>query len=108
MSASEIMLCRSGAITIAEIANLGKPSILVPLPNVSHDHQQYNAEVLESLGAAKIIKNSELTAERLDIEITDILSKGLLQKMGENAKKASILDSQDKIYQEIKELVTKN
>ena len=45
MSACEIMLCRSGAITITEIANLGKPSILVPLPNVSHDHQQYNAEV---------------------------------------------------------------
>lgn len=105
MSACEIMLCRSGAITITEIANLGKPSILVPLPNVSHDHQQYNAEVLENLDAAKIIKNSELLAEKLNDEITEILSNGLLQRMGENAKKASVPNVQDKIYKEIKELV---
>lgn len=108
MSACEIMLCRSGAITITEIANLGKPSILVPLPNVSHDHQQYNAEVLENLEAAKIIKNNELSAERLNKEITEILSKDLIQKMGENAKKASIANVQDKIYKEIKELLEGN
>ncbi len=47
MCAAEILVCRSGATTITEIANLGKASILVPLPNVSHNHQQYNAEVLE-------------------------------------------------------------
>lgn len=105
MSACEIMLSRSGAITITEIANLGKPSILVPLPNVSHDHQQYNAEVLENLGAARIIKNNELTADRLNEEVTDILSKNLLVEMGENAKKASVPNVQDKIYKEIKELV---
>ncbi len=53
MCASEILVCRSGAMTITEIANMGKPSILVPLPNVSHNHQQYNAEVLEKVRSCK-------------------------------------------------------
>ena len=105
MSACEIMCTRAGAITITEIANLGKPSILIPLPNVSHNHQQYNAEVLANLGAAKIIQNEKLKAESLNIEITEILAKEKIKQMGENAKKASIPDVQEKIYAEIKQLV---
>ena len=46
-----------------------KPSILIPLPNVSNDHQMYNAKVLENVGAAKIIKNDELNGEILNSEI---------------------------------------
>ena len=60
MNVSNIIVARSGAMTITEISNLGKPSILIPLPNVSQDHQTYNAKVLENVGAAKIIKNDEL------------------------------------------------
>lgn len=60
MDSSEIIVCRAGAMTITEITNLGKPSILIPLPNVSHNHQQYNAEVLEKHNAAKIINNEYL------------------------------------------------
>lgn len=106
MSASEILVCRSGATTITEIANLGKPSILIPLPNVSHDHQQYNAEVLEKIDAAKIIKNAELNASILNEQIGKILEKDTLKKMGENAKKIAIVDAQDRIYEEIKKLLT--
>ncbi len=106
MSASEILVCRSGATTITEIANLGKPSILIPLPNVSHDHQQYNAEVLEKIDAAKIIKNAELNASILNEQIGKILEKDTLNKMGENAKKIAIIDAQDRIYEEIKKLLT--
>ena len=107
MSASDLLICRSGATTITEIANIGKPSILIPLPNVSHNHQQYNAEVLENIDAARIIKNAELNAEVLDKQIEDILLKGDLEKMGENAKKIAIENSTDKIYKEILEVVKK-
>ena len=60
MNSVDIIVARSGAMTITEISNLGKPSILVPLPNVSHNHQLYNAKVLENVEAAKIILNDEL------------------------------------------------
>lgn len=105
MSACDIMCGRAGAGTITEIANLGKPSILIPLPNVSHNHQQYNAEVLANLGSAKIIQNNELNAETLNNSIQEILSSGKIEEMGQNAKKAMIPDVEDKIYKEIKELV---
>ena len=50
---SDLIVARSGAMTITEIANLGKPSILIPLPNVSHNHQLYNAQVLEKIRSSK-------------------------------------------------------
>ena len=60
---SDILVCRSGATTIAEISAIGKPAIFIPLPNVSNNHQTYNAKVLENLNAAKIIKNVFLFME---------------------------------------------
>lgn len=94
-------------MTITEIANLGKASILIPLPNVSHNHQQYNAEVLEKVGAAKIIKNEELNGDVLNTKILEMLSTGRLDEIGRNAKKVSNENVEDKIYEEIKELVKK-
>jgi len=78
---------------------------LIPLPNVSHNHQQYNAEVLSSLNAAKIIQNSELNEATLHNNIEEILKPGKIEEMGKNAKKAAILNVEDKIYEEIKRLV---
>lgn len=105
MDASEVIVARSGAATVAEIANLAKPSILVPLPNVSHNHQQYNAEVLQNVGAAKIIQNSELNANILNQEIIEILSRDNLDKMGRAAKTIAIENSVSKIYEEIKGVI---
>ncbi len=103
---SDILVCRSGATTIAEIAAIGKPAIFVPLPNVSNDHQTYNANVLEKLNAAKIIKNDELTGKELDKVINDMIKDTkILKRMGENAKKIAITDVEDRIYNEVKELV---
>ncbi len=101
MNASEILVCRSGATTITEITKLGKPSILIPLPNVSHNHQQYNAEVLEKIDAAKIIGNDELNAEKLNKTIEEMIDKDVLKTMGQNAKKIAIDNAQDRIYNEI-------
>ncbi len=104
---SDILVCRSGATTIAEISTIGKPAIFIPLPNVSNNHQTYNAKVLENVNAAKIIKNDELTGEKLDNTINLMISnKTNLKIMGENAKKISITNIEDRIYKEIKETLT--
>ena len=103
---SDIVVARSGAMTITEIANLSKPSILIPLPNVSNDHQMYNAKVLENIGAAKIIKNDELNGEILNSEIEKIvLNKEKCEQMERNAYKVSNENVEDKIYEEIRKLV---
>ena len=106
MNLSDVIVARSGAMTISEISNLGKPSILIPLPNVSNDHQLYNAKVLEKINAAKIILNKDLTADKLDLEIKNIvLYPQVMQKMGINAEKIATSNVEDKIYAEIKKLM---
>ena len=83
MNVADVIVARSGAMTITEIASLGKPSILIPLPNVSSDHQLYNAKVLEKVGAAKIILDNELKGEILNEEIEKIvLNKNLKIRNG--------------------------
>ena len=106
MNVSNLIVARSGAMTITEISNLGKPSILIPLPNVSGNHQLYNAKVLENVGAAKIILNNELTDENLNENIESIiLNKTQENQMAKNALKVSNIDAEDTIYNEIVKLV---
>ena len=106
MNVSTLIVARSGAMTITEISNLGKPSILIPLPHVSGNHQYYNAKVLEDIGAAKIILNDDLNGENLNNKIKEIiLDKEKIDKMSKNALKVSTKDVEDKIYKEIKKLV---
>ncbi len=106
LNIADMAIGRAGAMTVTEITNLGKPSILIPLPNVSHNHQYYNAKVLENIGAAKIILNDELTGEKLNETIDKIiLNPSEMKKMGENALKISTTDAEDKIYKEIEKLL---
>lgn len=106
MNTVDVIVSRSGAMTITEISNLGKPSILIPLPNVSHNHQLYNAKVLENIGAAKIILNNDLNGEILNEQINNIITdKNIIKQMGENALKISTYNVENKIYEEIKKLV---
>lgn len=106
MNVVDVIVARSGAMTITEISNLGKPSILIPLPNVSHNHQLYNAKVLESIGAAKIILDDKLTGVILNSSIGEIISnKSQLEEMGKNALKVSTKNVEEKIYKEIEKLV---
>lgn len=106
MNIADVIIGRGGAMTVTEISNLGKPSILVPLPNVSHNHQLYNAKVLEKVKAARIILNEELTGKKLNEVIEEIIEKqSEMKKMGENALKISTHQVEDKIYQEIKKLI---
>ena len=105
MNVADVIVARSGAMTITEISNLGKPSILIPLPNVSGDHQLYNAKVLEDVGAAKIILNDKLNGNNLDETIKEIVTdKDKLKLMQEKALSKAAYDVENKIYKEIKKL----
>ena len=106
MNVADLIVARSGAMTITEISNLGKPSILVPLPNVSGNHQFYNAKVLEDIGAAKIILNDELNYNNLNSTIEEIvLNKNKIKEMAQKALTVSTSDVEDKIYKEIKKVI---
>ena len=106
MNIANVIVARSGAMTITEIANLGKPSILVPLPNVSGEHQLHNAQVMEKSGAAKIILNDELEGKRLNSQILDIIkNKTKEEQMGKNALKNAVYNAENKIYEEIKKCI---
>ena len=105
MNIADLIVSRSGAMTITEIAKLGKPSILIPLPNVSHDHQLYNAKVLENVKASKIILDNELQATNLNKAITEILQGNLAKQMGENALKIATNNVEDMIWAEIEKIV---
>ena len=65
MKAADLVICRAGATTLAELTAAGRPAILVPLPTATDDHQRKNAEVLARAGAAIVIEERDLTGERL-------------------------------------------
>ncbi|MGZ8155653.1 MAG: undecaprenyldiphospho-muramoylpentapeptide beta-N-acetylglucosaminyltransferase [Burkholderiales bacterium] len=64
-AAADLMICRAGASTIAELAAAGVPAVLVPFPHAVDDHQTHNARFLSERGAAILIPQAELTAEKL-------------------------------------------
>lgn len=108
MNIADLMVCRSGAMTITEIAIVQKPAIFIPLPSISANRQEDNARVLEKLGAAKVILNNELNSDNLSKEIDSIINdEDLLFEMGEKAGKISPINVEEKIYNEIKNILNK-
>ena len=77
-SRADLLLCRSGASTVAEVTAAGKPAIFVPLPTAADDHQRHNAETLANADAARLLPQSELTGERLTQEVASLLSNRVL------------------------------
>jgi len=71
---ADLVVCRSGALTLAEICAVGVASILVPYPYAVDDHQWHNAEYLQQAGAARLLRDSELSAERLMTLLDELLS----------------------------------
>ena len=90
---ADLVVCRSGASTVAEIAAAGKPAIFVPFPFAADDHQLRNAEAFEKAGAAKLIRESELTADLLDETVAKLLSNPAT--LAEMAVKARTLSHPD-------------
>ena len=106
MNMVDLVICRSGAMTITEISIVGKPAIFIPFPYATENHQEYNARVLEKCGAAKIILDKNLNAEILNQTIHEIISdENILNQMSENAQKVAVKNVEDKIYQEVKKIL---
>lgn len=106
MNISDLFICRAGAMTINEVSIVGKPAIFIPLPGVSQNHQEYNARVLEKIGAAKIILNQDLESIDLNEYVENIIyNKQLLSDMGKKAKQVSKTEVLEIIYKEIKKVL---
>ena len=104
MNMADLVVCRSGAMTITEITILQKPAIFIPFPFAAENHQEYNAKVLTKIGAAKMILDKNLNPQILNEQINNIVNnEGLMLQMSENAGKIKIENVEEKIYSEIKE-----
>lgn len=102
---SDLMICRAGAITISELQTMGIPSILIPSPYVTANHQEHNARSLEKDGGAVVILENELNADILYKQISNLISnKDVLSKMGKAATKNRMTDSVERIYSLVKEI----
>jgi len=106
LAAADIVIARAGAITISEINALGKPSILIPSPNVTNNHQEYNARALEKQGAAIVFTEKELQDNVLCIAIDKLINdKEALKEMSQGSMKMGIKNGTQKIYNLIIELL---
>jgi UDP-N-acetylglucosamine--N-acetylmuramyl-(pentapeptide) pyrophosphoryl-undecaprenol N-acetylglucosamine transferase len=86
-AAADLIVCRSGAGTVSELAASGRPSILVPFPFAADDHQTRNAEAMERGGAARLVRDRELTGEKLVASVMELASQsGALERMGAAAR----------------------
>ncbi len=107
-AATDLAVCRAGAITVSELNALGKASVLIPSPYVAHDHQTYNAKYLEKNGAAVILTEAQLSGESLKAAVEKIVGDNkTLEKMRAASRKIGITDGGEAIYRELKAITKK-
>ena len=106
MAAADLVISRAGALTLAEIAAVGRASVLIPSPNVAENHRYHNALQLQKLGAAVVVEEKDLTGEGL-IEIVDRLTRDAagLMEMGMKARALAQPDSLQKICAQLDKLL---
>lgn len=84
---ADLVVCRSGAGAVSELAAAGKPSILVPFPFAADDHQTRNAEAIERGGAARLVRDAEMNGDRLYTLVRELAATdGALERMGAAAR----------------------
>lgn len=99
MSAADLIITRAGATTLAEITALGLPAIIIPSPNVVHNHQFVNARELADKGAAMMIKEKDLNGEVLFEKARTLLTdSGKMEKIKKNCKKIAFPGAAESIY----------
>ena len=109
MTAADVVMSRSGASTIAELAYLGVPSILVPSPNVTNDHQTKNARAMENAGGAILIPEAECSGAKLFEEASKLVSdEKRLAEMRQGALSLSGGDSSGKMAEVILSLINRS
>lgn len=103
---TDLIVTRAGASTIAEITAIGLPSIMVPSPYVTHNHQLKNAQALEKKQATVIIEEKDFTKDNLIEKIDFILNdSSIYEKMKKSAKSLGVEKSATKIYQVLRTLI---
>ena len=106
LRAADIAITRSGAITVSELSKCATPSILIPSPNVTANHQFINAEYMGSKGAAIVIEEKDLTPQRLSDEVTSLLtSRAKMHRMSVCAKNVCVKDTDALIVSAIREII---
>lgn len=98
MAAADLVLCRAGASSLAELCFMGKPAVIVPSPNVTNHHQERNARVLEHAGGAKVLLEGEFDAASLLARIRELLADPRkTASMREAMLSLAVPDATDKI-----------
>ena len=106
MAAADVVLCRAGASTISELTALGKPTVMVPSPYVTNNHQEKNARLLETHGGAVVITEPEATGGGLYDAVSAILSDSEKRSsMARAMKELGIPDATERIYDTVMALV---
>jgi UDP-N-acetylglucosamine--N-acetylmuramyl-(pentapeptide) pyrophosphoryl-undecaprenol N-acetylglucosamine transferase len=104
-AAADLVVGRAGGGAVAEVAARGLPSIIIPSPNVTNDHQEHNARVLESRGAALVLREMELAPGRLARAVADILGNpARLREMGEKSLAVGRPQAAERIVDELLKL----
>lgn len=99
MAAADLVICRAGAATISEAAASGTPCIMVPSPNVTGNHQEKNARVLEKHGAAVVVREAECDGHTLYQTAKDILhDPERCRRMTAAAHEMAVIDAAERIY----------
>lgn len=105
LAAADLVISRAGALTLAELEAAGRAAILIPSPNVAENHQYYNALELQKAGAAVVIEEKELTAERLIGTVERLTAdRASLASMGKLARALAEPKSLEKITDRLLEL----
>ncbi|MEQ2457374.1 undecaprenyldiphospho-muramoylpentapeptide beta-N-acetylglucosaminyltransferase [Flavonifractor hominis] len=108
MAAADLVLCRAGASTIAEIAAIARPAVLVPSPNVVADHQTKNARVLANAGGAVLLPESESSGEKLYELIRTLLDDApRRENMSRALREMAVPDAAEQIYHTLTGLMEK-
>ena len=108
MAAADLVLCRAGASTLAELTVMGKPAVLVPSPYVTNNHQEENAKQLEKAGGAVMLTEKDCTGETLYGVVTSLLNnEETLKKMTAAQKALATPDAAEKIVEIVLELCEK-
>ena len=105
--AADLVIARAGAITISELAILGKPAIFVPSPNVAEDHQTKNAEALVKIKAAEMIKDSEAEEKLMTFAMILIDKEDKLKELSDNILKYAKTDAALEITKIINNIILK-
>lgn len=108
MAAADLVVCRAGASTLAELALMGKPCVLVPSPNVTNNHQEKNARVLERAGGAVVLVEAGLTYQSFTKTVTELIADDTrLNQMAEAMKNAAPADATERMTDVVLSLVSK-